>query len=185
MSLIIMGLDQSITNSVAVRGFGDARPHVTRISTKPKDFEHKLDRLDHIARAFSSPCVIDGPGVAYVEGYGFGSQVAHSLGELGGMLQLDLWRAGWEIYLVPPSTLKKFVTGKGNAEKSLMMLEVYKRWGYSAHDDNDCDAFALYAFGALHQLHIGGIESTAFGAATKVQAECFSKIEHLQRKGAA
>lgn len=49
--------------------------------------------------------------------------------------------------MVPPTTLKKFVTGKGNAEKSLMIREVYKRWGFDAADDNQADAVGLLQVG--------------------------------------
>jgi crossover junction endodeoxyribonuclease RuvC len=45
--------------------------------------------------------------------------------------------------IVAPSTLKKFVTGKGNAPKDLMLMEVYKRYGVTFTDDNLCDGFAL------------------------------------------
>lgn len=183
---MVMGLDQSITNTCAV-----VAGHVTRIATKPKDFVHKLERLAHIGDRFSSllgRLPRADRRVAYVEGYGFGSQVAHSLGELGGMLQLLLWEDGWEVYLVPPSTVKKFVTGKGNAEKSAMMLEVFKRWSYSAEDDNDADAFALYAFGVMHQRALHGLhdplDERLRALPTKGQAECFGKAARLAAKGA-
>jgi Holliday junction resolvasome RuvABC endonuclease subunit len=44
---------------------------------------------------------------------------------------------------VPPSTLKKYVTGKGRAEKSQMMLQVYKKWGAEFNDDNAADSYGL------------------------------------------
>lgn len=45
--------------------------------------------------------------------------------------------------LVPPTTLKKFVTGSGSAQKSEMLLETYKRWGVSFNDDNAADSYGL------------------------------------------
>ena len=42
-----------------------------------------------------------------------------------------------------PSQLKKFVTGKGNVEKSVVMKEVYKRFGIDTDDDNTADAVVL------------------------------------------
>lgn len=44
---------------------------------------------------------------------------------------------------VPPTTVKKFTTGKGVAQKDLMMLNVYKKWGFTPKDNNDADAYAI------------------------------------------
>lgn len=80
-----------------------------------------------------------------VEGYSMGSRAtqAHKAGELGGVMRLSLWRHFFGYVNVPPSTLKKFATGKGNADKSLVLREVWRKWGYEAVNDNDADAFAL------------------------------------------
>ena len=54
---------------------------------------------------------------------------------------------GVPVLEVPPSTLKKFVTGRGNAAKNEMLLHVYKRWGREYSDDNMADAYALSMLG--------------------------------------
>ena len=41
-----------------------------------------------------------------------------------------------------PAELKKFATGKGNANKAAMIAAVSKRWGPTS-DDNEADAIAL------------------------------------------
>lgn len=45
--------------------------------------------------------------------------------------------------IVQPTSLKKFVTGKGNAKKNEMLLGVFKKWGVEYSNDNLADAFAL------------------------------------------
>jgi len=45
--------------------------------------------------------------------------------------------------VIAPGTLKKFVTGKGNTKKDLMLLKTYKKWGVEFEDDNLCDAYGL------------------------------------------
>jgi Holliday junction resolvasome RuvABC endonuclease subunit len=63
-----------------------------------------------------------------MEGYAFGSQMANMLGELGGMVKLTLLDFGIYPMIVPPTTLKKYVTGKGTGvPKSQMLLFVYKK----------------------------------------------------------
>jgi len=80
-----------------------------------------------------------------IEGYAYGmrGQGVYQLGELGGIVRLGLMEAGVSIMDVPPATLKKFVTGKGNAKKELMMLAVYKRWGVSCSEHDEADAYGL------------------------------------------
>ena len=79
-----------------------------------------------------------------LEGYAFGSQMANMLGELGGMVKLTLFKESYFPVIVPPTTLKKYVTGKGTGvPKSQMMLAVYKKWGADLPDDNAADAYAL------------------------------------------
>lgn len=82
-------------------------------------------------------------GVA-IEGYAFGSQMANMLGELGGIVKLALKRHGVYPLIIPPTTLKKYVTGKGTGiQKNQMLLHAYKKWGVEFTDDNACDSFAL------------------------------------------
>lgn len=79
--------------------------------------------------------------------YGSNDPSAQERAGLAYLLRHALYRQGVLYLLVPPTTLKKFVTGKGNAEKSLMLLEVYKRFGVSAANDNEADAVGLYYIG--------------------------------------
>jgi len=44
---------------------------------------------------------------------------------------------------VPPAHLKKRITGKGNANKEMMMAEARKRFGEYIDDDNEADALLM------------------------------------------
>lgn len=44
---------------------------------------------------------------------------------------------------VPVGTIKKYATGKGNADKKTMIAAV-RTWGYEPADDNEADAIALW-----------------------------------------
>ena len=79
-----------------------------------------------------------------MEGYAFGSQMANMLGELGGMVKMTLRDFGDYPLIVPPTHLKKYVTGKGNGvSKSQMLLYVFRKWGADITDDNAADSYAL------------------------------------------
>lgn len=170
----VIGIDPSLSHTALHLPAGPAA-----IKTSPKDYPHPVARLLDIRSVFAAH-VGAGPGTAYIEGYSFGSAFKREqLGELGGALRLVLIEAGWDVVVVPPTTLKKFVVGTGVAEKDRMMLECFKRWGYSPTDNNDCDAYALRQLGLAHQ----GVAD-----ATKAQRECFAKLDvwrAAERKGAA
>lgn len=84
-----------------------------------------------------------------MEGYAFGTTMAHMLGELGAIVKLTCYNEldGYEgkyPYIIPPTTLKKYITGKGTGvQKNQILLNVYKKWGVEFNDDNAADSYAL------------------------------------------
>jgi hypothetical protein len=57
-----------------------------------------------------------------IEGYSFGSASGRcfDIAENGGLLKHKLWKEGYRYSTIPPTTLKKFATGKGNSDKEAM-----------------------------------------------------------------
>lgn len=84
-----------------------------------------------------------------MEGYAYGSIMANKLGELGGVVKLTLHGItelgdGKNPMIVPPTSLKKYVTGRGNGvQKNQMLLQVFKKWGVEFPDDNAADSYGL------------------------------------------
>ena len=70
-------------------------------------------------------------------------QYALQMGALHYLLRLYLYRHTVDYKVIAPGTLKKFVTGKGNAKKDLMLLKVYKKWGEEFEVDDLADAYGL------------------------------------------
>ena len=84
------------------------------------------------------------PRAVYIEGYGYANK--HSLVtlvEVGTAIRLALHAHGSEYVEIAPNALKKFATGKGNAQKDQIMLAVYKKWGFEASTNNIADAYVL------------------------------------------
>lgn len=86
--------------------------------------------------------------IVYIEGLSFGAK-GDAIMQLAGLhyyLRIQLRnksRSDLNYEIIPPTTLKKFITGKGNAKKELMLLQVYKRWGVEFTDNNMADAYSL------------------------------------------
>lgn len=83
-----------------------------------------------------------------IEGTVLRSQSASVLGELSGVVKTWFLREyGYRPLQVPPTSLKKYVTGKGTGvQKNQMLLAVYKKWGVAFDDDNIADAYGLARF---------------------------------------
>lgn len=128
------------------------------LSTKPADFPSQAARMERLGAEFMAAiCVaalrtVDAPKfpddlaptLVAIEGYAMGSKTRPQMaGELGGHLRLLLWQAGIPYIIVPPTLVKKYATGKGTSPKDVMMMSVFKRWGYESPCNNTCDAYVL------------------------------------------
>ena len=67
-----------------------------------------------------------------------------SIGELGGVLKLHLWASRVPIMLIPPTSLKMFATGKGNADKPDVIQAVVENYGVEVNNDDEADAVVAY-----------------------------------------
>ena len=81
----------------------------------------------------------------FIEDYAWkGKGNVQDLAELGGVVKSVLWRE-YRIDPIPvgPSTIKKWLTGNGRAQKDLMLLGVYKKYGMEYDNSDQADAHAL------------------------------------------
>jgi Holliday junction resolvasome RuvABC endonuclease subunit len=140
----VIGLDLSLTSTAMVVGTGDA---FVLDTGKLRGPERLAFIRDTVLEALPVGC-----GPVFVEGYSFASKFnREALGELGGVVRVALWEAGVQYVEVPPTTLKMYATGKGNATKTAMVVAARERLGMSELDDNVADALWLHALG-VHVL---------------------------------
>jgi Holliday junction resolvasome RuvABC endonuclease subunit len=93
-----------------------------------------------------------------MEGYNYGAARGRGnpgrlfdIGELGGMIKMEMQTREVPLLIVPPASLKMFVTGNGVAQKPDMIAAVEKQWGVTTKSDNIADAVGLYYFGLAHE----------------------------------
>jgi Holliday junction resolvasome RuvABC endonuclease subunit len=143
---IVIGLDLSLTATGVATPEGEEtwRPPGTGMA-----------RLDWVRASVAELLGYWAPGLVVVEGYSYGSRAshAHGLGELGGVVRLALADAAVTYVDIPPASLKKYATGKGNAGKGEVLTAAVRRLGYGGHDDNQADALWLRAMGMHHLGH--------------------------------
>ena len=146
MGDVYVGLDPSLTAfGVAAVGAGVDKTWLL----KPK--KTGVDRLLEISYSLSdlfaelqaSGQILD----VAVEDTVRASYASTVLGELAGVVKMTchtvLSGPGKYPLKVPPSMLKKYATGRGNAKKVEVVLAVYKHFGLEIRDDNEADAYML------------------------------------------
>ena len=84
-----------------------------------------------------------------IEGYSFGSRgrAVFDIAECGGIVRWELAQHGYEWQEVPPAALKKWATGRGNADKGAMLACGIRKYGYEGSDHNEADALMLAEWG--------------------------------------
>jgi len=148
---VAIGIDQSYSGfGITVLNVNDPSEYVTTVFKA--EFLH-VDRLFWIKKQLEELLAVATKDansvVTAMEGYAFGTTMAHMLGELGAVVKMvcyDLFDKyeGKYPYIIPPTTLKKYVTGKGTGvQKNQILLAVYKKWGVEFNDDNAADSYAL------------------------------------------
>lgn len=144
---IYVGIDQSYSGFAVTAITRDNVAYHSWVGTsKEKDVERLIDLqiflgsilIDLIKRDF----VIRGVAMeGYAHGAKFGREQA---GELGAAVKLALHGLDLDFTVVPPTNLKKFVTGNGGAvKKEQMLLQTYKKYGVEFSDNNMCDSYGL------------------------------------------
>lgn len=142
-----IGIDPSLTGTgfICLNDDGEIQ-HQQLIKTTPAlEIEDRLKHINDIIQQlidrYRYPNVI-----VYIEGLSFGAK-GNSIMQLAGLhyfLRMNIrYKEEIKYDIIPPTTLKKFITGKGNAKKELMLLEVYKRWGIEFKNNNLADGYSL------------------------------------------
>jgi crossover junction endodeoxyribonuclease RuvC len=147
---VTVGIDQSLTGfALTALSLDDPKKHITWVYKSPYfGIERLVDirqwLVDHLE--YLEEHDLEVADLA-MEGTVLASQAALVLGELSATVRLaiyDLYEDHRRYPLkVPPMTLKKYASGKGNAKKQEMLLQIYKRWGVEFNDDNAADSYAL------------------------------------------
>lgn len=147
-----IGIDLSLTcTGIVVLENGNMSLKET-IKTKPNGPTPtaEIERLHEIIEGIEGHLGEFMPTIAVIEGIAFMARNTSSLAQLAALNYMTrslVYNYKIPFVIVAPTSLKKFITGSGVAEKGVLMMEVYKRYGVTISDNNVCDAYSLAQVG--------------------------------------
>ena len=139
MSARVVGLDLSITATGVCDGAG-----ARTIKPASSDGDRRLVQIVAEIRPIAY-----GADLVVIEDLPTHAHSAGITGMVHGAVR-HMLLSGPPYVTVPPATLKKYATGRGNAGKPEMAVALFKRAGIELADDNQVDAWWLRAAG--HEL---------------------------------
>ena len=148
----ILGLDLSLVASGVVL-INDGNVELREIIKSKPNGKLPIDELLRILMIRDKIKIIveeTQPDLVMIEGLAFMARNTTALVQLAALNYLMrevVNKSGRPFVVVAPTTLKKFVTGKGNCQKDLMLLEIYKRYKEEFLDNNLADAYGLARIG--------------------------------------
>lgn len=145
----LVALDLSYTNTgIAVFYDGVFQESISRTrGTKPTE-GNDIQRADTLLKEIFAVCEQvelsrETPEV-FIEDYAFARmQNREKMGELGGVVKHGLWKRQYKVTTLPIATIRKVVTGKGNADKTLVALSLLSKWGILITQNDLADAAAV------------------------------------------
>lgn len=144
----VAGIDTSLTGT----GVVDREGLRFKLGTPAvgMDLYKRRARLRGQARRIIEHATAGGVDLVVIEQPAYSKTMGqmHDRSGLWWLIVDDLIEQGVPTVEVTPSSLKKFATGKGNANKGDMRMALFKRAGIDDGDDNKVDAWWLRAFGA-------------------------------------
>jgi len=154
-TVVAAGIDPSLVGFSIC--YMDANCNIIKFNPVYQDTGDRVDRLIYLATQVEMSIQRMDPDMVFLEGYAFAKgHQAHQLGEIGGQVRRLLRENRCLFQVVPPKTLKKYVTGKGNAKKEVMLHHTYKSWGVGDDvlvDNNQVDSYGLARM-AMHTIFL-------------------------------
>lgn len=147
----VAGIDPSLTRSAIAAGEFGCKPSMSIVGSS--DAAHNIykrhARYEELSKQIIRPISEARARLVVIEGYSYGSRgrAMVSLGEFGYAIRRRLVELGNDIFEIPPKTLKKFVTGKGNASKAAYITACVKRYGCEYEQEDEYFAYGLQQMG--------------------------------------
>lgn len=139
----VVGIDQSAQHTGICVLNEEKVPKKTLLVSPPRHLKEEK-RLAYIRDAVVACLAPFDLHTVTMEDYSFNSvNKKFLLGEIGSIIKIAAHDKNAVLFKVAPKQLKKFVTGRGDADKSKVMECLDKQWNLKFTDDNLADAAGL------------------------------------------
>jgi crossover junction endodeoxyribonuclease RuvC len=144
--MIFCGIDTSLSASGFCKIEQDTVEFCT-IKTKLEGFSNDLDRFKYISDSIISKIPKD-TNMIVIEDVFIPVSKAHmgaaiKLAMLAGYVRMMLYKTKIPFSIVAPTSIKKYLTGSGNAPKDQMAVHLFKNFNIITKNNNECDAVAM------------------------------------------
>lgn len=153
-----VGIDLSLTSTgVAAYDMNSGTLHAHRVksSSNGMTLDAKLERYTSVVSGITNAVYAANPCVVAIEGAQFSTSKDRSAHRRAGVwwaVVRELTAHGIPVVEVAPSVLKKWATGKGNADKDSVLAAAARKWaGVTGNDEADAAwlaEIAAYAAGS-------------------------------------
>jgi len=171
----IMGIDPSLTGfAIYVTNIVGEPDYEVTFSTKAvKNLADRVKRVRYLADNAAQIAEKYSPALCLIEGYAYGGKgrAGLSLAELGMLTRDRVIDKVGALVEIPPTVLKKFVTGKGNSNKIAVSTALTMRFQRTFKSDDQADAFGL--------AQLGRVTLKVLEADTKFQRESAKLVKEL------
>ena len=155
----VIGIDLSLNSTGMACSHGP-------VLVKPNKDERGLDRVETVTGQLLEHMDLHIDPVVVLEGYAMGGKGrVFDIAEMGGVLKWRLRLANIPLSIVPPTSRAKFITGKGNANKAMVVSFATLKREMVFNSDDEADAWVLYQMGMTQlgqsSLNIPKINLTA------------------------
>lgn len=140
---LVMGLDLSLTNTGVAAFIGGEFASSHRIQSTKRGLERIRSIRENVIKDVRTAdlVVMEGPS------YGSRGQGQHERAGLWWIISDALEALGIPTAVAPPTTVKKYATGKGNAEKDKVLGSAYQRFSHFGGNNDEADALWMAAMG--------------------------------------
>lgn len=149
--LCVMGIDPSLCGCAVMVLDADGvilANEIIKSSPSGGMVGNRMARIHEMVGKIKAIVDVFIPTAICLEGYSLGSNMpgVSDRVEFGGLLRYVLWRSERRVIEVPPTTLKKFVTGKGafpGGGKVPLIVALTSKYGVQFKSDDAYDAYGL------------------------------------------
>jgi crossover junction endodeoxyribonuclease RuvC len=153
---MILAIDPSLSATAIIRGDANGYESVV-IGSEPKGDSagKRIARYSGLIGRIMDWIGPAKPDAIFIEGYSFDSVGSgRFLAEFGGLFRKELLALTDQLWEIPPTMLKKFATGKGNAKKKNVCARLRTLYKVEFKTADEFDAFALFQMALMYHGHV-------------------------------